>query len=104
MNEVEMREYIFQEIQQELANQKKKWGEQNHKGIEWIAILTEEVGEASKEIVDYHFKHPVKGPNGEKLPPLNGDQGIRLSNYRQELIQIAATAISMIESVERNGE
>lgn len=54
---------IFEEIQEERTRQDNKWGEQNHKPIEWIAILTEKVGEVAN---------------------------CQIHKYREELIQVAA--------------
>lgn len=99
------KEGILQEVSQERNEQDHKWGEQNHKPIEWIAILTEEVGEAAKEAVDYHFKYPVtsKEYNDYTLEDISHNiNEIRLKRYRTELIQVAAVAVQMIESVDRN--
>ena len=46
---------ILAEIREERRRQDVKWGEQNHSPIEWCAILTEEVGEVSKEALELHF-------------------------------------------------
>ena len=54
-------------------------GIQNHKRYVWSSILGEEVGEVNKAIND-------------------GD----LDNYREELVQVAAVAVAMIESYDRN--
>ncbi len=83
---------IFEQIKAERKRQDKKWGEQNHTPIEWIGILTEEVGEVAKEAVDFHF-----GDN----PYVRAEN---LKNYRAELIQVAAVAVSMIECLERNSK
>lgn len=80
---------IFEEIKKERLAQDAKWGEQNHKPIEWVAILTEEVGEVSKEALESHFKQYYRDVN-------------QLANYRKELIQVAAVAISMIQCLDRN--
>lgn len=85
-----MREKIFKEINQERTLQDNKWGEQNHKPIEWIAILTEEVGEASKEAVDFHFN---KNSTTQKY---------QIKRCREELVQVAAVAIAIIEYIDRN--
>ena len=74
----------------ERKRQDEKWGQQNHNPCEWIAILGEEFGEASKEALEAHFNYP-----GESKED-------RLLRYRKELIQVAAVAVSMIESVDRN--
>ena len=83
------RESILVDINQERLRQDEKWGLQNHIPIEWIAILGEEFGEASKEALEMHF-HP------------NKDFGKRLMDYRKELVQVAAVAVAMIECVDRN--
>lgn len=91
-------EKVLQEIREERMRQNNKFGDQSHNPIEWIAILTEEVGEAAKEAVDHHFKYPVnKGDN----PPNIFDQKMRLRDYRKELIQVAAVAVQMVEDLDR---
>jgi len=67
------------DICKELKNQENKWGIQNHDPYKWMSILMEEVGEASKAILEQN-----------------------LENYKEELIQVAAVAISAIDSLERN--
>lgn len=94
---------IFEEIKLERSKQNQKWGEQNHSVIEWIAILTEEVGEAAKEAVDYHFEnglHDLKkqGDRPIMIKTLKDDNLIR---YRKELIQVAAVTVQMIECLDR---
>ena len=91
---------IYSEIKQERKLQNKKWGEQNHQPIEWIGILTEEVGEASKEAVDHHFKNSFKD-GGEIFPCSDLIQTQRLRAYRKEVIQVAAVAVHMVESLDR---
>lgn len=56
-----------------------KWGEQNHYPAYWLAILGEEVGEANKAFLE----NDVEG-------------------YRSELVQVAAVATAMVESIDRN--
>ena len=81
---------ILKEIQEERTRQDKKWGEQNYKPIEWIAILLEEVGEVAKEAVDFHFGNT------------SYTQKHLITRYRKELVQVAAVAIAMIECLDRN--
>ncbi|WP_061241533.1 MazG-like family protein [Leptospira interrogans] len=82
-----MKEKILNEINKERDRQDSIWGEQNHRPLEWIPILGEEVGEVNKAALEAYF----------------GYKGIRdYSEYRKELIQVAATAIAMIESYDRN--
>ena len=89
---------IIGEILEEKFKTEEIWGEQNHNLTDWIAILTEEVGEAAKEAVDFRFKNAPKdsllwSPETEKQ---------RLVNYRKELIQCGNIILKMIESVDRN--
>lgn len=97
------RDKILNEVLQERIRQDTKWGIQNHSIIEWQPILMEEVGEAAKEAVDFYFENPFINAVGEMQPVLKNDvvQSIRLENYRKELIQVAAVAISMVECQDR---
>ncbi len=72
------RDILFAQIDMERSKQDKKWGEQNHSPLKWLAILVEEVGEVAQAIL----------------------QGNRLACY-QELIQCAAVIIAWIECEER---
>jgi len=79
---------ILHEIIFEREKQDAKFGQQNHSPIEWCAILGEEVGEVNKAALEAHFGHI------DKVKSLN--------EYRKELIQVAAGAVAMLESLERN--
>lgn len=76
-------EYIFEEIRSERKRQDKKWGEQNHSPVVFCGILGEEVGEVNKAAIENHFF------------------GAPIKDYRDELIQVAAVAVQMIEAVDR---
>lgn len=67
----------------ERGNRERKWGQQNHNPLEWLAVLTEEVGEAAQEALRMHFG----GKDGE--------------SWRGELVQVAASAIAAIECYDR---
>lgn len=43
-------------IARERDRQDAKWGPQNHSPLEWMAILSEEVGEAAKEALEHHWR------------------------------------------------
>ena len=70
---------IISLVLDERARQDNKWGEQNHDIYKWLAILGEEVGEANKAALD-------------------DDQ----HELIQELIQISAVSVAVIESIYRN--
>lgn len=76
---------IVDQILDERLAQDEKWGEQNHNPVEWMSILMEEVGEASKEAIENHFNPDTTN----------------LDKYRCEMIQVAAVALAMIECLDR---
>jgi len=74
------------EVLAERERQDERWGVQNH-GPEWfLAILMEEVGEFSREVLESRFR-------GED----------RVERVREELVQVAAVALQMVECAARNG-
>lgn len=82
---------VLAHVARERSRQDAKWGPQNHTPIEWIAILSEEVGEASKEALEHHWAGSHYGHDPE-----------RLGRLRSELIQVAAVAVAAVESLDRN--
>lgn len=70
---------VLEEIQDERRRQDRKWGEQNHEPFKWLAILTEEVGEAAQATL-WDNRNMI----------------------RSELIQVAAVAVAAIECLDRN--
>lgn len=102
--------YIFRDIFHERMMQDSKWGVQDHSQMVWLGILAEEFGEAAKEVNELHFRpgivtRPPMMFGGPQHPdfhkPFIDDQRKRL---RMELIQTAAVAVAMIESLDRNGK
>jgi NTP pyrophosphatase (non-canonical NTP hydrolase) len=82
---------ILKEIEDERIRQTDKWGEQNHDPFKWCVIIGEELGEVNRAVCDaYHWTIPEKG----FVPTA-------LQNYREELIQVAAVAVQMIECLDR---
>ena len=75
------KEDIIDLILAERQRQDEKWGEQNHEIYKWLAILGEEVGEANKAALE-DKKHELI----------------------EELIQISAVTVAMIESIQRNSK
>lgn len=74
---------VIEDVALERSNQDVTWGQQDHDPALWLAILTEEVGEVSKEIADGIFA-PFNGPA-----------------YRAELVQVAAVAVAAVEAFDR---
>lgn len=87
---------VLDEVFEERRSQEKKWGQQNHPGSEYLMILGEEVGEANKEYLEVFFAAKKSQVSGHGLV-------VDYSSYRKELIQIAAVAVAMVESLDRNG-
>jgi NTP pyrophosphatase (non-canonical NTP hydrolase) len=71
----------------ERERQTTRWGVQRHSWPEWLTILTEEVGEAATAANEAHWK---SGFDGED----------RLTPLREELVQVAAVAVAMIEHID----
>jgi len=68
----------LQKILAERKRQDDTWGEQNHNDYCWLAILMEEVGETSSEMLEM---------NSEKM--------------EEELVQVAAVSLAWLECLER---
>ena len=72
---------IFKEIREERKRQDKKFGEQHHSLPVWNLILGEERGEVERAILDHDVEQA-----------------------RTELIEVAAVAVAMIQSIDRRFE
>ena len=70
----------LQMVLEERSRQDQKWGEQNHRDLKWLAILAEEVGEASAAILEG-----------------------RPADVRTEVVHACAVALAWLECRERNG-
>jgi hypothetical protein len=84
---------ILAEIYNERFCQDEKWGVQNHLPEKWMNILMEEVGEASKNVLEAY-------PHGEAIYAKEN----ALKWWRKEMIQVAAVAVAAIECYDRNKE
>lgn len=78
-----IQQQIIEQIIKERQRQDEKWGEPspNHNPFIWQTILTEETGEAAKEV--------LSGVN-------------HIDKLKTELIQVAAVAIAWLESIAAN--
>jgi len=74
---------VLGEVYAERKDQCQKWGLQNHRPADFLMILGEEFGEVSRAALEHHF------------------HGAALDNYREELVQVAAVAVAMIEAYDR---
>ncbi len=75
-----MNDRILRDIHKERDRQDRKWGELNHNPFIWLAILGEEYGESCQAALEFPVDY---------------------SDYRKELIQVAAVTIAAIESLDR---
>lgn len=74
---------ILKEVMNERLHQEAKWGQQNHDGPFYLAILVEEVGEIAHTILE------ARAGSGDS------------SEIRKEIIQVAAVAVAMAEAYDR---
>ncbi|MBC8420263.1 MAG: hypothetical protein H8E10_16885 [Desulfobacterales bacterium] len=72
---------VIKLILRERKRQDEKWGEQNNEPLRWMAILSEEVGETNKAILENN-----------------------IVDYVEELIQVAAVAVAALEAVHQGGK
>ena len=80
-----MLEVFFGKVLEELKKQDEKWGKNRQKHpLEWFSILSEEIGEISKEFNDNSFAVTL----GE--------------NYENELVQSVAVLFKMYEQNRQN--
>lgn len=84
---------VLASIATERERQDKKWGQQDHDPLEWYAILGEEFGEIGKALCE---RAAELRSGYDIVASLKADQA------RDELIQLAAVAVAMLESLERN--
>lgn len=80
------RDQIFTDISAERDSQDAKWGNQFHSMPVWSAILTEECGEAAEGALRVEF---------------HGEED-HLAHLREELVQVAAVAVHIIEKIDND--
>ena len=69
---------VLEEVMRERVRQDTKWGEQNHAAAYWLSILGEEFGEVCRAVCENDA-----------------------DSYREELVHVAAVAVSMVEAFDR---
>lgn len=78
-----MRDRIFRDIDDERYRQEQKFGSQRHSWPIWSAILSEECGEVAEACLRAHW-----------------DGNADLGHLREELVQVAAVAVQVIEKID----
>ena len=74
----------MQDISDERIRQINKWGPQYHDDPTWMLILSEEVGEVAKSIIDRIH---------------SGNTNI--TETRKEIVQVAAVAVAWLECLDK---
>lgn len=74
---------VLIDVLRERVRQDEKWGEQNHDDYRWLAVATEEVGEAAQAMLHDEFG------------------GAHAGTLRDELVQTAAVIVAWIECIDR---
>ncbi len=80
---------VINAVEDERKRQDDKWGQQNHNIFKWLTILGEEYGEACKDAFDANQP--------------SADEQFYTPRIRKELIEVAAVAVAIVESIDRNG-
>jgi acyl carrier protein len=88
----------LESVAHERRKQDEKWGEQNHDPFTWLAILTEEVGEASKDALTLRFHKENANHGWGTIEEFREHIG---ECYRREMIQVSAVAVAAVEAFDR---
>lgn len=75
-----MHSVVFERMRQD-----KKWGEQNHNPERYLLVIAEEFGEVAKSI----------------LHTLYGGTEAGIERIRKELVEVSASALAAVESIDR---
>lgn len=80
---------VLDEVSEEAARARGKFGDQfGLSEPEWLAVLTEEVGEAAKDVTQ------------RNVPPVDILVGPTVEQLRAELVQVAAVAARWIRAID----
>jgi len=88
-------------IAKERLRQNMKWGEQNHNDYYWMSILLEEVGEASRELIEnavYAYPPVCVSSFPDRVNHII-TQNIKTDRLEKELVQVAAVAVAWLEAI-----
>lgn len=89
---------VLDEVQLERRRQDDKWGEQNHDGTVWSAVLTEEAGEFAKAVLQ---RREWLAPSTHHADVKRREADRKLAEMRDEAIQCAAVAVAIVEWIDR---
>lgn len=74
---------VLDDVKTERGRQVNRWGTQRLDWPVWMAVLTEEVGESAEAALEAHF-----------------DRSSPLEHLREELVQVAAVAVAIVEHID----
>jgi NTP pyrophosphatase (non-canonical NTP hydrolase) len=81
----------------ERHRQDEKWGQQDHDPFTYLAILTEEVGEAAQAALQARF-HKESPPGAGSAQEF---RQVRLQDFRIEMIHTTAVALAIVQCLDR---
>ena len=93
---------VLTEVLEERERQIFKYGDPDLSVVEFISLITEELGEAATAANDYHHQLPYE-MDGETFEYDRNPmiQQSRIRKYRQELVQVAAMAVQAVETLDK---
>ena len=98
---------ILEEIQKERNKQDEKWGEQNHPFVAFSPHYGSYSANYAREQCDNAFNQGVGDwryiLNEEVYEAYEQAAHKNVEKFREELIQVAAVVVAMIECLDRNG-
>ena len=86
--EVAVTTKVLDEVLHERRRQEALFGEQNHELPVYLSLLVEEVGEVGRAVNEITHK----------------DSDTGLADAREELVQVAALAVAIVERIDRIGK
>lgn len=90
MKHAEVQSKVLGDVIRERASQDERWGfpQDGQSHTDWLAILTEEVGESAQEVLRLRF-------GSDKDKPVQARKDLRA-----EMVQVAAVAVAWIEHMD----
>lgn len=84
---------VVKEVVAERMQQRQKWGLQAHSPLAWLAVLMEEVGEVAECMAEAHANDGAATREWQEA---------KHAHARDELVQVAAVAVAMVEAYDVN--
>lgn len=94
IDNITIAELSLRAVVAERKRQDAKWGVQNHDPFFWLTIIGEEYGETCKAALELSFKNGGRCDSNTYIEAL--------TQLRTEAVQTAASALAMVECLDRN--